>query len=53
MFINIRNDDGHVAPFVKMPCSAITPKRGISASASTASTVRAVEISIAPREEIT
>lgn len=29
MFINIRNDDGHVAPFVKLPCAAITPKRGM------------------------
>lgn len=30
MFINIRNDDGHVAPFIQLPCSAITPKRGMA-----------------------
>ena len=30
MFINIKNDDGHVAPFEKLPCSAITPKNGMA-----------------------
>ena len=29
MFLNVKNDDGHVAPFIEMPCSAITPKRGM------------------------
>jgi len=30
MFLNVKNDDGHVAPFMKMPCSAITPKNGLA-----------------------
>lgn len=30
MFLNIKNDDGHVAPFEKYPCSAITPKNGMA-----------------------
>jgi len=30
MFLNIKNDDGHVAPFEVLPCSAITPKRGMA-----------------------
>ena len=30
MFLNIKTDDGHVAPFEKLPCSAITPKRGMA-----------------------
>ncbi len=29
MFLNMRNQDGHVAPFEQYPCSAITPKRGM------------------------
>lgn len=29
MFLNVKNDDGHVAPFFQMPCAAITPKRGM------------------------
>lgn len=30
MFLNIKTDDGHVAPFEKFPCSAITPKNGMA-----------------------
>lgn len=30
MFLNIKTDDGHVAPFEKLPCSAITPKNGMA-----------------------
>lgn len=30
MFLNIKNDDGHVAPFEQYPCSAITPKNGMA-----------------------
>lgn len=30
MFLNIKNDDGHVAPFLQMPCAAITPKKGMA-----------------------
>ena len=30
MFLNIKTDDGHVAPFEQFPCSAITPKRGMA-----------------------
>lgn len=30
MFLNIKTDDGHVAPFEQYPCSAITPKRGMT-----------------------
>ena len=30
MFRNIKTDDGHVAPFEKLPCSAITPKNGMA-----------------------
>lgn len=30
MFLNIKTDDGHVAPFEKYPCSAITPKNGMA-----------------------
>lgn len=30
MFLNIKTDDGHVAPFEQYPCSAITPKRGMA-----------------------
>lgn len=30
MFLNIKTDDGHVAPFEKIPCAAITPKRGMT-----------------------
>lgn len=29
MFLNVKNDDGHVAPFIQLPCSAITPKNGM------------------------
>ena len=29
MFLNVKNDDGHVAPFILVPCSAITPKNGM------------------------
>lgn len=29
MFMNVKNDDGHVAPFIQLPCSAITPKNGM------------------------
>ena len=29
MFLNRKNDDGHVAPFIKLPCTAITPKNGM------------------------
>ena len=30
MFLNVKNDDGHVAPFIQLPCSAITPKHGMT-----------------------
>lgn len=30
MFLNIKTDDGHVATFEKLPCSAITPKNGMA-----------------------
>ena len=30
MFLNVKNDDGHVAPFLQLPCSAITPKNGMA-----------------------
>lgn len=30
MFLNIKNDDGHVQPFEQQPCSAITPKNGMA-----------------------
>jgi len=30
MFLNVKNDDGHVAPFMELPCSAITPKNGMA-----------------------
>lgn len=30
MFLNKKNDDGHVAPFIQLPCSAITPKNGMA-----------------------
>ncbi len=30
MFLNIKTDDGHVAPFEKLPCTAITPKNGMA-----------------------
>lgn len=30
MFRNVKNDDGHVAPFIQLPCSAITPKNGMA-----------------------
>lgn len=30
MFLNVKNDDGHVAPFIQLPCSAITPKNGMA-----------------------
>ena len=30
MFLNIKTDDGHVAPFEQYPCSAITPKNGMA-----------------------
>ena len=30
MFRNIKTDDGHVAPFEVLPCSAITPKNGMA-----------------------
>lgn len=30
MFKNIRNADGAVLPFEKLPCSAITPKNGMA-----------------------
>ena len=30
MFLNVKNDDGHVAPFMELPCSAITPKNGLA-----------------------
>lgn len=30
MFLNVKTDDGHVAPFEVFPCSAITPKRGMA-----------------------
>ena len=30
MFLNIKTDDGHVAPFEQVPCSAITPKNGMA-----------------------
>lgn len=30
MFLNIKTDDGHVAPFESLPCSAITPKNGMT-----------------------
>lgn len=29
-FMNIKTDDGHVAPFEQYPCSAITPKNGMA-----------------------
>ena len=30
MFLNKKNQDGHVAPFEQLPCSAITPKNGMA-----------------------
>ena len=30
MFLNKKNQDGHVAPFEQLPCSAITPKTGMA-----------------------
>ena len=30
MFLNKKNDDGHVAPFLKLPCAAVTPKNGLA-----------------------
>ena len=30
MFLNVKTDDGHVAPFEQYPCSAITPKCGMT-----------------------
>ena len=30
MFLNIKNADGAVLPFEKLPCSAITPKNGMA-----------------------
>jgi hypothetical protein len=30
MFLNIKTDDWHVAPFEKLPCAAITPKNGMA-----------------------
>lgn len=30
MFREFKTDDGHVAPFEKLPCSAITPKNGMA-----------------------
>lgn len=29
MFLNIKTDDGHVAPFEQFPCGNITPKAGM------------------------
>lgn len=30
MFVQVKTDDGHVAPYEQLPCSAITPKRGMA-----------------------
>lgn len=30
MFLNKKNQDGHVAPFEQLPCAAITPKNGMA-----------------------
>lgn len=30
MFVQVKTDDGHVAPYEQFPCSAITPKRGMA-----------------------
>lgn len=30
MFVQVKTDDGHVAPYEQFPCSAITPKHGMA-----------------------
>lgn len=30
MFVQVKTDDGHVAPYEQFPCTAITPKRGMA-----------------------
>ena len=30
MFVQVKTDDGHVAPYEQLPCSAITPKHGMA-----------------------
>ena len=41
MFHNVKNDDGHVAPFIQEPCSAITPKNGMLMALSSGKLVKA------------